>query len=932
MEPASQRVGATNARTLPSGTVTFFFTDIEGSTERWESKRDAMKGAVACHDAIVRRAIESDGGYVFKTIGDAFCAAFRAAPEALRAALAVQRDLDKEDFSAVDGLRVRAALHTGYADERDSDYFGPTVNRVARLLAIGHGGQILVAAGTADLARGELPPQTSLRDLGAHRLKDLAHPEQVFQLVAADLPAEFPPLKSLDALPNNLPLQVTSFVGRESDLEEVKGLARKSRLLTLVGPGGVGKTRLAAQVGAELLDDYPDGVWLVELATLTDADLVPSETALALNVRLASDRSLTDSIVHALSRKRALLILDNCEHLVDAVAKLVRTLLQSCPNVSIITTSREGLGIAGEDVVRVTSLSLPAKSEQLTAEMALRFGAVALFADRALMANKSFHFGDDNVVAVVDVCRRLDGIPFAIELAAARVKVLSITDLSKALHERFRVLTGGDRTALPRHKTMRALIDWSYDLLADNEKALLRRLAIFAGGWTLEAASQVCQGDGIEELDVMDLVSSLVDKSLVVAETSGETARYRLLDSTRDYALERLLQSGERDDLSRRHGKFFEAVAKKLDEAYGTGSYERWLAVVQLELDNFRSAIEWGLSGHGDVALGGSIAGALGEFWYDAGLIGEGRHWVEAGLHALGADSAHGGDDETLRRVRAGLYLATAVVTAGERSYETGQRALELYETLGDRQGVVRARFYLAFGLFQMGRLPDSKAQVDLAVAEARELGLKGWLARSLNLKAIPLWTSGDYEKARAVYDEALAIFTRLGDERGIALVKGNLAEQEFSIGNVQQALELGAESITANRGLGRLGALANALCNMAAYRIAVGDAEAARDAAREAVRTGQAAQSPAMIAFASQHLAQIGAARGEVERAARLLGYVDMVVREEGRQREPTERRGQEKLMDSLRAKLDDARIAALAAEGAAWSEDRAVEEALKL
>jgi predicted ATPase/class 3 adenylate cyclase len=930
MELASLRVEATHAQTLPSGTVTFFFTDIEGSTERWESKRDAMKGAVARHDAIVRHAIESAGGYVFKTIGDAFCASFRTAPEALRAALAVQRELGAEDFSAVDGLRVRAALHTGYADERDGDYFGPTVNRVARLLAIGHGGQILVSAGTADLARGELPPQTSLRDLGAHRLKDLAHPEQVFQLVAADLPAEFPPLKSLDALPNNLPLQVTSFVGRESDLEEVKGLARKSRLLTLVGPGGVGKTRLASQVGAELLDDYADGVWLVELATLTDADLVPSETALALNVRLASDRSLTDSIVHALSRKRALLILDNCEHLVDAVAKLVRTLLQSCPNVSIITTSREGLGIAGEDVVRVASLSLPAKGEELTAEAAPHFGAVALFADRALMANKSFHFGDDNVAAVVDICRRLDGIPFAIELAAARVKVLSITDLSKALHERFRVLTGGDRTALPRHKTMRALIDWSYDLLADNEKSLLRRLAIFAGGWTLEAASQVCQGDGIDEFDVMDLVSSLVDKSLVVAETSGETARYRLLDSTRDYALERLLQSGERDDLSRRHGMFFEAVAKKLDEAYGTGSYERWLAVVQLELDNFRSAIEWGLSGHGDVALGGSIVGALGEFWYDAGLIGEGRHWVEAGLRALTASADPG--DATLRRVAAGLNLAMAAVTSGERSFETGQRALELYEALGDRQGVVRARFYLAFGLFQMGRMPDSRVQIDRAEAEARELGIKGWLARILNLGAIPYWTSGEYEKARAVYDEALAIFTRLGDERGIALVKGNLAEQEFSIGNTGKALELGAEAINTNRRLGRVNSLATALCNMAAYHIGAGHVEAARDAALEAVRMGQAAQNPSQIAFASQHLAQLAAVRGEVERAARVLGHVDMVLREEGHQREPTERLGHEKLMDSLHAKLDDARIAALAAEGAAWSEDRAVEEALKL
>jgi len=433
---------AAAARSLPTGTVAFLFTDIEGSTQRWEAHRAAMGDAIERHDALLQQSIDSHGGYVFKRMGDAFCAVFRTAPEAICAACDAQRALNSQDFSAVDGLKVRMAVHVGHADENNGDYFGPTVNRVARLLAIGYGGQVLVSGAAADLAQGEMPVQTALRDLGSHRLKDLAHPEQVYQLIAPDLPQKFFPLRSLDALPNNLPLQLTSFVGREDEIESVKTLVDLHRLTTLVGTGGVGKTRLALQAGAELLDRYEDGVWFVELAPLSDGTLIVSELAPLFGVQVAGDRPLLDALLAGLRPKHALLIIDNCEHLVDPAADIIEKILRGCPNIRVLATSREALKISGETVHRVASLT--------------EESAVALFAERATAASDSFQLTDENRPTVAKICRRLDGIALAIELAAARVRAVDVEELFARLDERFRILTGGSRTALPRQQTMRA--------------------------------------------------------------------------------------------------------------------------------------------------------------------------------------------------------------------------------------------------------------------------------------------------------------------------------------------------------------------------------------------------------------------------------------------------------------------------------------------
>jgi len=633
----SNEVESTQAA-LPTGTVTFLFSDIEGSTERWENHRDAMKAAVARHEQLVRQAISQYDGYVFKTLGDAFCAAFATAPDALNAAVEAQRALATEDFSAVDGLRVRMGLHTGSAEERDADYFGPAVNRVARLASIGHGAQVLLSDTTHALVQNEAPRGTTFTDLGSHRLKDLAQPEHVWQLTLTSDKSDFQPLKSLDALPNNLPIQVTSFLGRDGDLEDLKLHLIEHRLVTLVGAGGVGKTRLAVQLGAEVLDRFPDGVWICDLAPIADPELVSSVVAKALGVSQAQVRLTDESITQSLKGRQLLLVLDNCEHLLETAAALADAIHCHCPDVRILVTSRQALGVRGEKVLRLDSLAVPDKLTNIHPTSALEFGAVALFADRASLANRSFRLDGDNARIVSDICRRLDGIPLAIELAAARVNVMSVHNIAQRLDERFKVLTGGSRTALPRQKTLRALFDWSYDLLTPEERVLFHQMAIFPGSFTHDAAAFVCADDGAEAADVLDLIASLADKSLMVVDTSGNEERYRVLESTRQYALGKLAASGEHERLSRRHADYFYSFARHPERGFGAVPLSEFLARVELELENIRAAMDWALVKDQEVALGASLAAALQMFWWHGGVEAEGLRWIELALRKIDED------------------------------------------------------------------------------------------------------------------------------------------------------------------------------------------------------------------------------------------------------------------------------------------------------
>ena len=477
-----------------SGTLTFLFTDIEGSTRLWEEQPEAMGAAHARHQQIIREAVRAQEGTLVRERGegDSTFSVFASASQAVSAAVALQRALNTGPWPPGAALRVRAALHTGQARISDDDYNSSSVNRCARLRAIAWGGQTLLSQATYELVRDEPLEGARFQELGLHGLKDLSRPERVFQLIHPELPRAFPAVRSLESVPNNLPQQLTSFVGREKEMAQVKGALSRARLLTLTGTGGAGKTRLALQSAADVLDDYPDGVWLMELASLADSTLLPQTVASILHVREEPGRSAGEALLGFLKDRTVLLVLDNCEHLLDAGARLADDLLRSCPGVCILATSREALGITGEQTFRVPSLTAPDARQTYTADGLTQYESVRLFIDRAVLSQPAFAVTNGNAPAVAQVCARLDGIPLAIELAAARVKALSVEQIAARLDDRFRLLTGGSRTALPRQQTLKAAIDWSYDLLSEDEKTLLRRLSVFAGGWTLEAAEAVC--------------------------------------------------------------------------------------------------------------------------------------------------------------------------------------------------------------------------------------------------------------------------------------------------------------------------------------------------------------------------------------------------------------------------------------------------------
>ncbi|HSG44870.1 MAG TPA: adenylate/guanylate cyclase domain-containing protein, partial [Anaerolineales bacterium] len=553
---------------LPSGTVTFLFTDIEGSTKLSQEHPDEMPALLARHNEILNQAIEAHNGYVFQIVGDSFSASFHSASDALNATMDAQLALQSETWNPAP-IKVRMGIHTGTAQlDADNQYSGYKIlASTQRIMSAGHGGQILISSATHELVRDMLSKDSTLLDLGEKQLKDLLRPEHLYQLNISGLATTFPPLKTLDSYPTNLPTHLTSFIGRENEIAEVGQDLSEHRLVTLTGSGGTGKTRLSLQVAADMLDSFPKGVWFVELAPITDPELIPQTILTAIGIKEQEGKTPLDLLKEYLSEKRTLIVLDNCEHLISASARVVNELLRAAPKIKVLASSREALGVRGEASYPVPSLTLPNIKHLPAIEHLSQYEAVRLFIDRALLVNPSFEVDKDSAPFLAQICYRLDGIPLAIELAAARVKILSVEQISKRLDDRFRLLTGGARTALPRQQTLRALIDWSYDILGENEQLLLCRLSVFAGGWTLEAAEEVCDGDGIESFDVLDLLSQLVNKSLVVVaerSRSGET-RYRMLETIRQYARDKLLEASDADSVREKHLAYFVQLAKQAE-------------------------------------------------------------------------------------------------------------------------------------------------------------------------------------------------------------------------------------------------------------------------------------------------------------------------------------------------------------------------------
>jgi len=805
-----------------SSNLTFLFTDIEGSTSKWEEQPERMAQAIAGHDALLREAVHAQGGRIVKTTGDGIYAAFNAPADGMAAVIAIQLGL--LDLGATGGLqlRVRCGMHTGPVHARDNDYFGGTINRTARIMNAAHGGQILVSRAVAELLQGALPTDVSLKELGSVRLKGLATSETVFQVVHPRLHDSFPALRELEATPNNLPQQLTSFVGRERERTEVEEMLASTRLLTLLGMGGLGKTRLSLQIGASVMESYPDGVWFVDLQTIRDGSLVAGETARVLGVREEPGRPLLQTLCAHLKTRKLMIILDNCEQVIEASADLANAILRSAPDVRMLTTSRIALRVPGEQTYIVQPLPIPSRSAGVEALM--RSTAVVLFVERAKLHKPSFTLTEKEAPAVAELVSRLEGIPLALELAAARVRSLPVADINKRLNDRYKILTGGDRTLQARQQTLRALVDWSFDLLEDNEQALLARLSVFAGGFDLAAAETICGSDPLMPEDVLDIITSLVEKSLVYMEENDDGARYRLLETIRDYAREKLSMRGESEATLAAHCNFFFTMAKAANRESLGAEQAHWTARVETELDNLRGAIATALAGGVDPHIAVKIEVAMMWFRMLRGYASEGRRNIQASLalpavqtsdwihgHALyvGATLAYGQGDyaeakemlerclEIRKRDGKPAEIAATLSTLGMVRLNLGEadgaralatEAAALLHQQGDRTNE-------SIVLFQLGQIhayvgDDAQARelFDRCLKFFREIEYPELVCEcELSLGRLAL-EAGDVDTARATFERAMEVATGAGDKRCEALSRSWLGRSALAAGRLEDA------------------------------------------------------------------------------------------------------------------------------------------------
>jgi predicted ATPase/class 3 adenylate cyclase/tetratricopeptide (TPR) repeat protein len=822
---------------LPTGTVTFLFTDLEVSTRLWDQEPDAMRAALVRHDAILRDAVALHGGQVVKGRGDGVHAVFATADGAIGAAIDAQAAMGAESWAVSEPLRVRIGIHSGAAELRGGDYFGSAVNRAARLEAVANGGQIVCSQATADLVRDSLPASVEVVDLGEHTLRDLTRPEQIFMVVHPGLRREFPPLRSIGRVPGNLPVQVTSFLGREADSARIGAVMDQARVVTLTGVGGVGKTRLALHVAEQASASlrYPDGCWLCELAPVRDPELVPDAVIGALGAQPRPGVPVSESLLEYLRTRELLLVLDNCEHLLQPVVQLVSRMEQACPGVRILATSREGLNVAGEWILAVSSLAVAEPGADV--EAIASCDAVRLFVERARAARQDFGLDHTNADAIAQLCRRLDGIPLAIELAAARIVALSPSELAARLDDRFRVLGGGRRGAVERHQTLRAAVDWSYDLLDETEQRVLERLSVFAGGFTLHAAEAIASGDGIEAHTVLDVLAALVAQSLVVADRHGSETRYRLYETIRQYADEQLENRGDAEGVPDAHAHFFMqymediAVARSADQ-----DLQRWDDDLEREVDNLHAAFIWAIDTRNvDTALrmlastrvtGMSPSDAAFRTGADtavslptaaqhpkspaalaaAAMYAHNRGDLELAAdhcdEALGAEQRLGTEaDWRIWSVRAFVAMAQGDV---DGHIECRDRVVVMRRVHDDPAGLARALTAVAWARTFAGDPASAIGDAEEALALARRAGRPAVLDDVLVLTAHTL-ADTEPERALALLNEGIDLHATLGrtdDEwyAGIGGIAGHLAAR---LGYRRAALRYYAQAI---RGFQRIG------------------------------------------------------------------------------------------------------------------------------
>lgn len=873
------------------GTVTFLFSQLVAENNPAQVPvLESTKQAREEHDTILRRILAVHEGHCVALIEDGLYAVFTTAPAALQAALAAQRAYQT---SAVmpEGLRVRMGLHTGIAELYEGEYTGVARRRAARVMAVAHGGQILVSQSAYGLVCDQLPGDVQLRSLGEHRLPGLLNPEPLWQVVAPGLPDDFPPLASLNAVPNNLPLQMTSFIGRETAITAVKALVLgeagltasfSARLLTLTGAGGAGKTRLSLQVAAEVLARFPEGVWWIELATLTDPTLIPATVAGVLGVRDEPGRPLLNTLYDWLRGKRLLLILDNCEHLLDACARFASGVLQQNATVQLLTSSREALGIAGEVIYAVPPLLLPPVTGALPAVGTLsQYEAVQLFIERALLIQPAFQVTMLNAPAIAQICHRLDGIPLALELAAARIKALPVEKIAERLEDRFRLLNSGNRTGLPHHQTLRSLVDWSYDLLSDAERVLLRRLAIFAGGWTLEAAESICSGERAGALaggpiattsptfvelpaeDVLELLTRLVEKSLVIFDEQA-TPRYRLLETIRQYASEKLAAAQETQALGAAHFHFFAALVTEAEPLFTHGQRTAHSARLAPEQDNLRVALTWAQVHDLEAAL--QLAGRLRWFWLYHGYLVEARTWYSRLLTAAPASLAP--PTATIGRGLAllGAGLIDLFFGALRQGVEWLTQSRATWEQVAYPAGLSEAIGMQAFGLGHLGEFTQLCTLLTQSETQLRRAAEPLVLAYALSFWGWALsFVEPDSPRSQTLQEEALAVAMQWQDDIALPMVYLNLGHCAIARGDYATARRHYAALVACQRQSGMAWMLGISIVILADVMMLQEDYAAARPLFEEAIMLTRANGRQFDRAYSLARLADLTIRQGDL-------------------------------------------------------------------
>jgi len=861
---------------LPNGTVTFLLTDVQDSTRAWLRDPDAMSVALARHDALIERLVAEHGGHVVRPRGegDSRFAVFVRPSDALAGACAVQLAFAEERWPLAEPLRVRMAIHTGETQLRLGDYYGPAINRCARLRGVAHGGQVIVSAVTADLVREALSPGLGLRDLGLHQLKDLDRAERVWQLLHPRLPPDFPPLGSVPATLHNLPNQLNSFVGRDQAVAELDGLLDTARLVTLIGSGGIGKTRLALAVAASLLDavDFPDGVWLADLAALSDDGLLVEVVAASVGVHEEPGRPLRETLLQVLRSRSLLLLLDNCEHVLDACAALADELLSHCSKLRILATSREPLRIASERVWRVPLLPVPDPGDTLTLDELTNCPSVCLFVERAQAVEPSFALSAQNSIAVAAICARLDGLPLALELAAARSRVLAPDQILARLDDAFKLLIGGSRSAPTRQQTLRATLDWSLHLLETEGQRRFEALAVFAGSFDLDAVEAVWTVENPPPQlvrDSLEVLTELVDRSLVMLQPRAGAMRYRLLEPVRQYAQQRLIARGEWEAHRARHAEYFLNLVERGEQGLQGSEQTTWVTRLHLEHDNIRVALRRALDAH-EVATALRIAAALPHFWRHAGFRNEGRQWIEQSLDQGG---------EAPPQVRAKALHAAAELAVAQGDFRGArvrfEAALEVWRGLGNQAGVAAALPQYGRVLARTATSPqahhEAVSALEQAVALNRELGRQFWTGWALLFLGNTAWEHAELQSAAAALGEAEEIFRRLGESHAHAhalfMVGAVLRDQ----GHLDRAQPLIEDSLASSRAIKCESGAAESLYHLALLNRVRGWTQQAEKEGVESLDLQHRLRNLGELAVCTELLGGLAIDQGQPQRTVRL-------------------------------------------------------------